>query len=524
MTVVSTIRTFLLPDLGEGLTEAEVVRWLVAVGDVVAVDAPVVEVETAKSLVEVPSPYAGVVAELHGAEGSSIAVGRPLITIDSAAWPDGPPTAADPIPAESMSAESMSAESMPADPMPAESIAGETAVAEPAAETYREEEKAGSGNVLVGYGTPDGTGATRRRKPRKSTADPGHGIAATRTATPTAAARADAGRATSSRVPLVISPLVRRLARDAKVDLTAVAGSGPGGVITRRDVDSVISANGAGPAHASATAQTAQTAQTAETGTPQVASDVPSAEAGALAASEGTDARTGLPVLLRTPMSGFRKAAAATLSRSRSEIPEATTWVDVDATALVELRESLRTTTDPGPGLLALMARFVVAGLRRYPELNGTVDTGRAELVQYDGVNLGLAAQTERGLVVPAVAGAHTMTARSLDAEIRRLTAAAREGRVTAKELACGTFTLNNYGSFGVDGSAAIINYPQVAILGVGRIIDRPWVVDGAIAVRKLTQLSLVFDHRVCDGGAAAGFLRFVADAFESPASAFADL
>jgi len=198
--------------------------------------------------------------------------------------------------------------------------------------------------------------------------------------------------------------------------------------------------------------------------------------------------------------------------------------VDVDATALLELRESLRSATDSGPGLLALMARFVVAGLAKYPELNGVVDTEREELVQFDGVNLGLAAQTERGLVVPAVANAHQLTARGLDREIKRLTETAREGRLTPYELGCGTFTLNNYGSFGVDGSAAIINHPQVAILGVGRIIDRPWVVNGELAVRKLTQLSLVFDHRVCDGGTAAGFLRFVADAFESPQSALADL
>ena len=166
----------------------------------------------------------------------------------------------------------------------------------------------------------------------------------------------------------------------------------------------------------------------------------------------------------------------------------------------------------------------MVAGLVKYPELNGVVDTERDELVQFDGVNLGLAAQTERGLVVPAVANAHQLTARGLDREIRRLTETARAGRLTPYELGCGTFTLNNYGSFGVDGSAAIINHPQVAILGVGRIIDRPWVVDGELAVRKLTQLSLVFDHRVCDGGTAAGFLRFVADAFENPQSAFADL
>lgn len=454
-------QTFLLPDLGEGLTEAEVIRWLVAVGDVVAVDAPVVEVETAKSIVEVPSPYAGVVAELHGAEGSTIDVGQPLITIGAV---------------------------------------------DPAAETYRVEEQAGSGNVLIGYGTSDGPVSTRRRKARQQQLAPP--AAEPPAAVPTGAAPTPAAPSAVARssVPLVISPLVRRIARDAKLDLQQVKGSGAGGVITRRDVETAI-------------------ASTTTSGPPSAATG----EAGerlplATTAATGVDSRTGLGELTRVPMSGFRKAAAATLSRSRAEIPEATTWVDVDATALVELRESLRTATDPGPGLLALMARFVVAGLRKYPELNGFVDTEREELVQYDGINLGLAAQTDRGLVVPAVAGAHALTTRGLDAEIRRLTASAREGRLTSYELSCGSFTLNNYGSFGVDGSAAIINHPQVAILGVGRIIDRPWVVDGEVAIRKLTQLSLVFDHRVCDGGTAAAFLRFVADAFESPTSALADL
>jgi pyruvate dehydrogenase E2 component (dihydrolipoamide acetyltransferase) len=276
---------------------------------------------------------------------------------------------------------------------------------------------------------------------------------------------------------LVISPLVRRLARDSGVDLKQLRGSGEGGVIVRRDVERVI----------------------AERFVPVASSN-------------------GLAELRRTPMSGFRKTVAARLSRSRQEIPEATTWVDVDATALMELRQA------SGVGLLALMSRFVVAGLLKYPELNGFVDTEREELVQYDGVNLGLAAQTDRGLVVPAIPNAHRLTARELDGEIKRLTEAARTGKLTQDELTSGTFTLNNYGSFGVDGSAAIINHPQVAILGVGRIMDRPWAVDGEIVVRKITQLSLVFDHRVCDGGTAAGFLRFVADAFENPASAFADL
>ncbi|TCO49067.1 pyruvate dehydrogenase E2 component (dihydrolipoamide acetyltransferase) [Kribbella antiqua] len=466
------MNTFLLPDLGEGLTEAEIVRWLVKVGDVVTVDTPVAEVETAKSLVELPSPYGGIVEELHGEPGTTIPVGKPLITI-----------------AESQ---------------------------EPAAEAYRKEERAGSGNVLIGYGTGDGAGVGRRRKRRPHLS--GRSLPASANNLPE----------TAPKVPLVISPLVRRLARDAEVDLRELAGTGPDGLIVRRDVELAI-AQRLERTQTPATAQSA-TPAAAQPETPAVQPKPETPAAAQAVPAEGervagaTDSRTGLAELRRIPMSGFRKVVAATLSRSRQEIPEATTWVDVDATALIDLRESLRSATDPGPGLLALMARFVVAGLQKYPELNGFVDTEREELVQYEGINLGLAAQTDRGLVVPAVVNAHQLTTRGLDAEIRRLTQSARAGRLTPYELSCGTFTLNNYGSFGVDGSAAIINHPQVAILGVGRIIDRPWVVNGEVAIRKLTQLSFVFDHRVCDGGTAAAFLRFVADAFENPASVFADL
>ncbi|GAB3854245.1 hypothetical protein GCM10027610_085520 [Dactylosporangium cerinum] len=220
------------------------------------------------------------------------------------------------------------------------------------------------------------------------------------------------------------------------------------------------------------------------------------------------------------PLNGFRKAVSAALSRSRAEIPEATVWVDVDATRLWQLRES----APAGPGLMAYIARFVVAGLRQYPVFNARLDTARQEIVEFDRVDLGIAVQGERGLVVPAVIGADTMTTAQLDTEIRRLTATAREGRTSPAELSAGTFTLNNYGAFRVDGSAAIINHPQVAILGLGRIIDRPWVVDGQLCVRKITQMSFVFDHRVCDGGTAAGFMRSVADAIEDPASAIARL
>ncbi|GHC73922.1 dihydrolipoamide acetyltransferase component of pyruvate dehydrogenase complex [Nocardiopsis terrae] len=476
-----TAQTFDLPDLGEGLTEAEVVKWLVAVGDTVAVDQPIAEVETAKSIVEVPSPFAGTVSVLHGEEGEVLEVGKPLITVGSGSPAEAP--AAEPPAAEEPDAETKS---------PAPAATG--AEADTAGERYREEERAGSGNVLIGYGTPESTGSGRRRRPRNR--PPSHG------SQPSAPAAAPVP-APARRVPLVTSPLVRQLAREAGLRVADIEGSGPGGLITRRDVRSAIEAAGA---------------NTAPAPSAPIAASTPAAPA--QAEPGAVDARTGLAESKREAMGAFRKAVATSLSRSRSEIPEATVWVDVDATELVRLRRS-----DPeGPGLLAYVARFVLAGLHAYPELNGLVDTEREELVQYDGVNLGLAVQTDRGLVAPAVMGAHKLTTAELDTEIKELTRLARAGKATPAQLTGGTFTLNNFGSLRVDGSAAIINHPQVAILGIGRIIDRPWVVDGELTVRKITQLSFAFDHRVCDGGAAAGFMRVVADAMENPARAIARL
>ena len=198
-----------------------------------------------------------------------------------------------------------------------------------------------------------------------------------------------------------------------------------------------------------------------------------------------------------------------------------TTWVDVDATALIEARDALG---GRQIGLLALLARICVAGLRRFPELNSTVDVEAAEIVRLPHVNLGFAAQTDRGLMVPVVHGAHRMTTAELAAELSRLAGLARSGDLPPAALTGGTFTLNNYGVFGVDGGNAIINHPEAGILGIGRIVDKPWVVDGALAVRKVTQLSLSFDHRVCDGGTAGGFLRYVADCVENPVAMLADL
>ncbi|WP_221468228.1 dihydrolipoamide acetyltransferase family protein [Saccharopolyspora phatthalungensis] len=410
---------FALPDLGEGLTEAEVVRWHVAVGDRVEADQVVVEVETAKAVVDVPCPHAGVVEALHGAAGDVLAVGAPLTTISCD---------------------------------------------DSTHEQHRSEERAGSGHVLVGYGT--GSTAPRRRR----RANPAH----TEPQKPS-----DAGsRFNGAGAPRVLSPIVRRLARQQGVDLSNVDGSGPGGIILRRDVE------------AAANAEPVQAAQ-------------PDGE-------------------IRTPLRGLRGAVADKLTRSRREIPDATTWVDVDATGLLDARAVLKQRSDVG--LLSLIARFCIAGLRRFPELNASVDIERNEIVQFGHINLGFAAQTPRGLVVPVVRDAHQMSTAQLSEAIAHRTGLARTGELEPQHLTGGTFTLNNYGVFGVDGSTPIINHPEAAILGVGRIIDKPWAFKGELALRKVTQLSLTFDHRVCDGGAAGGFLRYVADCVENPVAVLADL
>lgn len=224
----------------------------------------------------------------------------------------------------------------------------------------------------------------------------------------------------------------------------------------------------------------------------------------------------------RIPLRGVRGVVADKLSRSRREIPDATCWVDADATELMAARAAMNaaggSAAGPKVSVLALLARICTAALARFPELNSTVDAEAREIVRLSEVHLGFAAQTERGLVVPVVRDAHTRNAESIGAEIARLTGAARDGKLTPAQLTGGTFTLNNYGVFGVDGSTPIINHPEAAMLGVGRIMPKPWVHEGELAVRQVVQLSLTFDHRVCDGGTAGGFLRYVADCVEQPA------
>ncbi|MFF9857146.1 dihydrolipoamide acetyltransferase family protein [Streptomyces tendae] len=478
---------FRLPDLGEGLTEAEIVRWLVEVGDVVAVDQPVVEVETAKAMVEVPCPYGGVVTARFGEEGTELPVGAPLVTV-AVGEVDGAGDAAADGPARGTGA------------------GGGTGAAEspPAGQAPAAQKKAeGSGNVLVGYGTSEAPARRRRVRPDRPAAT---GVSGRANGRVRGAGPVDgpvrAAEPVDGPVP-VISPLVRRLARQNDLDLRELTGSGPDGLILRADVEYALRA---------AAAQGVRTADQ-EAGAIRMP-DAASASSGAFSSTSAAPHADGTRVLLK----GVRGAVADKLSRSRREIPDATCWVDADATELMRARTAMNASGGPRISLVALLARICTAALARFPELNSTVDTEAREIVRLDRVHLGFAAQTDRGLVVPVVRDAHARDAEGLTAEFARLTEAARAGRLTPGDLTGGTFTLNNYGVFGVDGSTPIINHPEAAMLGVGRIVPKPWVHEGELAVRQVVQLSLTFDHRVCDGGTAGGFLRYVADCVEQPA------
>lgn len=412
---------FKLPDLGEGLTEAEIVRWLVEVGDVVAIDQPVVEVETAKAMVEVPCPYAGVVTARFGDEGTELPVGAPLLTV-----------------AVGSTEGDLSGD-----------LSGKGAAG---AES--------SGNVLVGYGT--GAPAARRRRVRPEA------IAAAAEPGPVPVmAPAPAQGPVPAPVPdeasgpvAVVSPLVRRLARQHDLDLRQLTGSGRDGLILRSDVESAIRA----AANGTAVAPPAPVRVSPSASGP--------APVSASAAGE------------RIPLRGVPGAVADKLARSRREIPDATCWVDADATELMAARAAMNgaggPTAGPKVSVLSLLARICTAALARFPELNSTVDLEAREIVRLPAVHLGFAAQTERGLVVPVVRDAQSRNAESIGAEIGRLTEAARTGTLTPADLTGGTFTLNNYGVFGVDGSTPIINHPEAAMLGVGRIVPKPWVHRGS--------------------------------------------
>ncbi len=429
---------FLLPDLGEGLTEASVVTWLVAPGDIITIDQLVVEVESAKSVVELPSPYGGRVERLDAAEGQVVAKGGPLLTV--AALDEG---------ADSTN------------------VVPGTAIPEI-------EPAAGSGAMLVGYGTKESTMRLTR---------PEGGRFGSRSSSAQQQAAMSRTLLDPDRRSPVVSPLVRKRAKSYGFDASHILGSGPGALVLRDDVEAAI----------------------------------------ALLATDSPVTTTRPPTMssadsdVRIPMTAMRRLIAARLSESRRVVPEATIWLDVDATELVAAKDRLQAATGERFSLTSLIARFCVDGLRQFPILNSSVDEAADVIVQHGSINLGVAAQTPRGLMVPVVHGAHRLTTRELRDRVGELVAASEKGDYPSATLSGGTFTLNNYGGLGVDGSTPIINHPEVAMLGVGRVMDRPWVVKGEVAVRKVATLSFVFDHRVCDGGTASGFLTYIARCVEEP-------
>lgn len=461
---------FKLPDVGEGLTEAEIVAWRVKTGDVIAINDIVVEIETAKSIVELPSPYAGEVLALLVAEGDTVEVGTPIIRIGVPGAAPEPPTAP---PAETPAAPS--AETPVA---PAVSTGGPVII-----DTNVPPE----GNAtLVGYGPKQRALKRRTRKGEPAPAP-----------APAAAPVADA--TVTRPVRALAKPLVRRLARDLGVDLTALVPTGPKGTVSKEDV-------------LAATATTTATPTTTATTATPVAADPAGRET-------------------REPVKGVRKNMAAAMVSSAFTAPHVTEWVTIDATATVELvarlkerREFAGVKVSP----LLVIARACLLALRRTPLLNSTWDEAAQEVVVKHYVNLGIAAATPRGLVVPNVKDAHALSLLELAQALETLTATAREGRTQPADLSGGSFTITNVGVFGVDGGTPIINPGESAILCLGAIKPQPWVVPSTgsgqaayeVVPRQVMTLSLSFDHRHIDGATGSQFLADVAGLVGDPATA----
>jgi 2-oxoisovalerate dehydrogenase E2 component (dihydrolipoyl transacylase) len=498
---MSDVRYFNLPDVGEGLTEAEIVAWKVKPGDTVKVNDVIVEIETAKSLVELPCPFAGTVGELMAAEGDTVNVGTPIIAVTTGA---AAPAAA--APAET--AETAETAEAPTDAAPAVGSPSEDLIPRPKPDEPVEPgliggpAPGGRTSVLVGYG-PKTTEAKRR--PRKGATPAGASPAAAQAGVqhsftphatpPPAVAIEDAPLATPmelparterSKVAALAKPPVRKLAKDLGVDLAAVTPTGDGGTITRSDVED----------HAAGGAQPTESAPArATTG----------------------DRET------RVPIKSVRKVTAQAMVASAFTAPHVTEWVTVDATRTMKLVDRLRGRRDfrdVKVSPLLIVARAVCLASRRTPEVNSVWDDAAQEIVLKHYVNLGIAAATPRGLIVPNVKDADAMSAVDLARAINELAATAREGKTAPSDQAGGTFTITNVGVFGVDSGTPIINPGESAIMAMGAIKRQPWVVGNRVKPRWVTTLALSFDHRVVDGEQGSRFLADVAAVVEDPGAA----
>ncbi len=431
------IQRFNLPDVGEGLVEAEIVSWKVKVGDTVKLNDTIVEIETAKSLVELPVPFAGTVHELLVPEGETVAVGTPIIAVLT----DAPEPAAAP--------------EAPAD-------GGRTA-------------------NLVGYG-PRATEAKRR--PRKG-GGPAVAAAPAPVVVPEPEPVVAPSNETSGSVHVLAKPPVRKLAKDLGIDLATVTASGPGGVITRADVEN----HGAAPA-------------------------APAYEAAPVVSGRGDT---------RVPVKGVQKVMAQAMVASAFSAPHVTEWITVDVSATMELVERLKKDKafrDLRVSPLLIVAKAVTLAARRTPVINAAWDERAQEIVYKGAVNLGIAAATPRGLIVPNIKNADTLTLPELCAALGQLVATAREGKTSPADQAGGSFTITNVGVFGVDAGTPIINPGEAAILAFGAVRKMPWVVNDEIVPRWVTTLALSFDHRLIDGEKGSTFLADVASILEDPARA----
>lgn len=477
------IEDFRLPDLGEGLPEAEIVQWLVAEGDTVALNQTIAEVETAKAVVELPSPFAGTVTGLHAAAGDVIEVGSVLISFDvggaDAAEPD---TRAD-----GASAAAPATETAPARPADAEE-------ARDTSDDAQTDDEPATPN-LVGYGAAPRTSARPRRRARVLSGAASPTDTAVLEAAPhDAVAFTEPDDATLERPRS--TPPVRALAKKLGVDIALVSGTGPTGLITRDDVEAYAAHVDASPA------------------TEQAAPALPAAPAPA-AAEAHPDER-----VVRTPIRGVRRHTAEAMVRSAFTAPHATTFLTVDVTETSALIASLRADrelADHRIGILAVAARAVCIALARIPSLNSRWDEAAGEIIEHRYVNLGIAAATARGLVVPNIKDAQDLGLVDLADAVRELADTARSGRTAPADMTGGTFSITNVGVFGVDTGTPILNPGEAGILALGAVRRQPWEHDGEIALRDVMTLALSFDHRLVDGEQAARFLAQVGGILREP-------
>jgi 2-oxoisovalerate dehydrogenase E2 component (dihydrolipoyl transacylase) len=459
-------REFKLPDLGEGLTEGEVVRWLVAEGDTIALNQPIVEVETAKAVVEIPAPYAGTVVKLHAGEGDSLDVGAPLISVDT----DGDLKASPP---ENEGAAGAAEQELQA------TLVGPGERQQARRRRVAGHARGGNGPAAAPAGAaPAGAAPAGVDSPGRGTPD--SATLPHRGTEPGAGSLAAAQGAPAPLRPKATPP-VRRYAKDRGVDLEALVGTGRDGRITREDVDDAL--GGVQPA----------------------------------AAARPPRDR----IEERIPVRGTRRQIAAAMTASAFSIPHVTEFLTVDATRLMELRQRLRALPAAAElklTPLAVVAKALCVAVRSYPLMNSSWDEDGGDIVVKGWVNLGIATDTPTGLLVPNIKDADTLGILDLSRELTRLTGLARERKAAPADLTGGTITITNVGGFGVETGTPIINKPECAILATGLIAPRPWVVDGQLAVRQLMTTSVSFDHRVVDGAYAARFLAHLRDLLEDPA------